>query len=93
MVDYAAITEKIWNDHLIASIILDYILIVTQTIVDWLTCLFSDHRLNVMCVAALKELLARHGKEAMDDAEAENDAHTDAASARRNPTPRAEAEW
>ena len=46
-----------------------------------------------MTEAALKELLARHGKEAMDDAEAENDAHTNAASARRNPTPGAEAEW
>ena len=36
-----------------------------------------------MTDAALKELLARHGKEAMDDAEAENDAHASEASARR----------
>ena len=36
-----------------------------------------------MTDAALKELLARHGKEAMDDAEAENDAHASDASARR----------
>ena len=39
-----------------------------------------------MTDAALKELLARHGKEAMDDAEAENDAQANAASDRRNKT-------
>ena len=40
-----------------------------------------------MTEAALKELLARHGKEAMDDAEVENDAHTSAASDRHAPKP------
>ena len=39
-----------------------------------------------MTDAALKELLARHGKEAMDDAEAENDAQASAASAGHNKT-------
>ena len=38
-----------------------------------------------MTDAALKELLARHGKDAMDDAEAENDAEASAASARHVP--------
>ena len=36
-----------------------------------------------MTDTALKELLARHGKDAMDDAEAENDSQASAASARR----------
>ena len=41
-----------------------------------------------MTDAALKELLARYGKDAMNDAEAENDAHAEEASARRNNAPR-----
>ena len=36
-----------------------------------------------MTDAALKELLARHGKEAMEDAETQNDEEASAASARR----------
>ena len=44
-----------------------------------------------MTDAALKELLARHGKEAMEDAEAENDAQASAASVghAKKPTKRA----
>ena len=45
-----------------------------------------------MSDTALKELLARHGKDAMDEAEAKNDAQASAASARRapqDPKPRA----
>ena len=38
-----------------------------------------------MSDAALKELLARYGKDAMNDAEEENDAHAEEASSRRNP--------